>query len=207
MSDPPPSLVLASASPRRAAILRRLGLEFEVRPAGLDEERRPGEPPEGRAVRLARRKAIAVSRARPDALVVGADTVVALGEELLEKPRDEAEAVRMLLGLSGRTHTVLTGIALASPDGTVDTGISRTRVTFRAVDEDHIRAYAATGEPLDKAGGYGIQARGAALVSRIEGDYYAVVGLPVTLLLDLLEAAGWRYRFGWLEPTGPDETS
>jgi len=176
-----------------------LGLSFEPVPARIPEDPRPGEGAEELAVRLARAKALAVAADRPGALVLGGDTVVALDDRLLAKPADEEDAVRMLLELSGRTHEVLTAVALALPAGEVLTGVSPARVRFRSFGRPTAEAYAATGEPLDKAGGYGIQARGAALVSHIRGDYYSVVGLPVALFLELLEEAGWLYRFGTLE--------
>lgn len=196
-----PPLVLASASPRRAALLSSLGLEFEVRPADLPEEVAPGEGPEEHAERLAREKAARVRDERPDALVVGADTVVVLDGRILGKPADEAEAEAMLLALSGRSHDVVSGVALAVPGHGVSSAVSRTVVEFRALGAREASLYAASGEPLDKAGGYGIQGLGASLVRRIEGDYYTVVGLPVGALLALLEDAGWRYAFGRaLEP-------
>ena len=180
-----------------------LGLDFEVRPARIPEERRAGEAPDGHVVRLAREKAAAVVEERPGALVLAGDTVVVLDDRILGKPADEDDAVRMLLELSGRTHHVVSGLALAGADGAIFTGTRRTRIVFRPFGEAEARAYVATGEPLDKAGGYGIQARGGALVRRLDGDYYSVVGLPVTLFLDLLEAAGWCYRFDSLEPINP----
>lgn len=173
-----------------------LGLGFQVDPSGVPEEPRPGEAPPERAERLARDKAGAVAADRPDALVLAGDTVVALDGEPLGKPRDEADAVRMLLRLAGRTHRVHTALALASPDGAIRLASGRADVSLRPFGRSVARAYAATGEPLDKAGGYGVQGRGAALVSDLSGDYYAVVGLPVTVLVDLLERAGWLYRFG-----------
>lgn len=195
-----PPLVLASASPRRAALLSRLGLEFEVRPADLPEEEAPGEGPEEHAERLAREKAARIRDERPDALVVGADTVVVLDGRILGKPADEAGAEAMLLALSGRSHDVVSGVALAAPGHGMSSAVSRTVVEFRAFGAREASLYAATGEPLDKAGAYGIQGLGASLVRRIEGDYYTVVGLPVGALLALLEDAGWRYAFGRLEP-------
>ncbi len=192
-----PRLVLASGSPRRAEILRRLGLVFEVEPTGLDETLLPGESGRAAARRLATLKAEAASR--PGALVVACDTIVSLGDTILEKPGSSEESVAMLARLSGREHTVFTGIALAEP-GRTETAVEATRVRFRALDERERRAYAATGEPYDKAGGYGIQGFGAALVEGIEGDFFNVMGLPVQRLLELLGRFGWRYAFGSLEP-------
>lgn len=194
-----PRLVLASRSPRRAEILRRLGLAFEVDPAGIDETLRPREAAREAAERLAREKAEAA--AREGALVLAADTIVALGDEILEKPGSPGEAVSMLRRLSGREHLVCTGVAVATPERT-EAAVEVTRVRFRRLSDAELREYAATGEPLDKAGGYGIQARGAALVEGIEGDFFAVMGLPVVRLLEVLERFGWRYAYGELRRAG-----
>jgi septum formation protein len=193
-----PPLVLASASPRRAEILRILGLDFSVEGTGVDEALLEGESADEHVLRLAREKARAVSGLRGDALVLAGDTVVVLDGKVLGKPGSESEAVSMLLELRGREHEVLTGLALATPDGDVGAGVQRTRVTFRDFGPESARAYVATGEPMDKAGAYGIQGAGAALVARLDGDYFNVVGLPVPLLLDLLGRAGFEYRFGSL---------
>ncbi len=196
-----PRLVLASASPRRADIMRQLGLEPEVCPADIDESYRPGETPAEHVERLAREKARAVSQAvsqeDPAPLVVGGDTIVLDGARVLAKPEDEAEAHSMLLSLSGRNHEVLSGIAIAGDHGVVST-VARTTVRMRPFGDDVVSAYVATGEPLDKAGGYGIQGLGAALIDGIDGDYYSVVGFPVASFLDLLDRAGWRFDFGAL---------
>jgi septum formation protein len=168
-----------------------LGLRFEVRPSQVPEVHLPGEGPVVYAERLARVKALSV----PGALVLGADTTVLLDGSLLEKPVDEADALRMLRLLQGRTHEVITAIALVS-DGTVRQATDVTRVTFRSCDDEFLRAYVATGEPMDKAGSYGIQGYGAALVERIEGDFFSVMGLPVRLVVRLLGEAGYPYRFG-----------
>ena len=133
-------------------------------------------------------------------MVLGADTDVVLRDEVWGKPRDQAGAADMLLRLAGRTHTVHTALALVAPDGRIDSLVDRAEVSFRVFGRAEAELYAATGEPSDKAGAYGIQGRGAALVSRIEGDYYTVVGMPVVGLLDLLERAGWHYAFGELRP-------
>ena len=201
-SGPPsaPRVVLASASPRRADILRQLGLEAIVRPAEVDERYLAGESPAEHVERLARLKAERVAAAEADALVIGGDTVVLLdGDRVLGKPADADDAARTLLSLSGRTHAVLSGLALAGPHGTVST-VARTEVRFRELSEREARAYVASGEPMDKAGAYGIQGLGAALVEAISGDYYSVVGFPVSAFIGLLEDAGWRYAFGRLEP-------
>lgn len=192
-------LVLASSSPRRAGILRGLGFSLKVDPPQVPEEPAPGEDPRGHAERLAREKVEAVRGRHPGALVVGGDTVVVLDGKILGKPATPGEAEAMLLVLAGRTHTVVSGLAVAFPDGTVRSGVDSAQVTFRPFGAPLARAYVATGEPLDKAGAYGIQGWGAALVRRIEGDYHTVVGLPLALFLDLLEAEGWHYDFQGLD--------
>lgn len=188
-------LVLASGSPRRAQLLRMLGIRFETEPAGVDEAYRPGEEPAAHAERLAREKAEAVARRRPESLVVGSDTVVVVDEAVLGKPRDPPDAVAMLLRLQGRDHEVMTGVAVVGPAGS-SSAVERVRVHFRPFDESIARAYVETGEPLDKAGAYGIQGYGATLVDRIEGDFFAVMGLPIVRMILLLEAHGWTYDFG-----------
>lgn len=198
--------MLASASPRRAALLRMLRLDHEVLPGDVSEEFLPGETPEGHVERLAREKAASGAARRPRSLVLAGDTVVVLDGRVLGKPGDEDEAVETLLRLSGRVHVVHSALALAEPGGDLHSLVDSTRVRFRVFDAALARAYAATGEPLDKAGAYGIQGLGAALVSGVEGDYYTVVGLPVVGLLSLLERAGWRYVFGALLPLGSAET-
>ncbi len=187
-------IVLASQSPRRTRLLAMLGIPHEVVPADVDETPHPGESPEGLAGRLAREKALAVFADRPDAMVLAADTVVALDDEMLGKPGSPAEAETMLARLAGREHRVVTAVALAHPAG-VGTRCDITRVTFRPLDADTIRDYVATGEPLDKAGAYGLQGYGGVLVDRIEGDCFGVIGLPIRLVVDLLEEAGAAYRF------------
>jgi septum formation protein len=188
-------IVLASGSPRRTQLLALLGVAHRVDAAhGVDETPRPGEDPEALARRLAEEKADGVARRHPGVPVLAADTVVVLDGELLNKPADAAEAEGMLTRLAGREHVVVTAVALAH-DGRVDVRIDRTRVCFRPLSPDLIRAYVATGEPLDKAGAYGLQGYGAVLVDRIEGDCFGVIGLPLRLVVDLLDAAGRPYRF------------
>jgi septum formation protein len=190
-------LILASASPRRSEILTALGLEHTVVPADIPEVRSPSESPETYVERLAREKALAVLERHPDALVLAGDTTVALGDDILEKPADPADAVAMLLRLRGREHRVATGIALASStigNATVS-GVEVTRVHFRDFSEAEARAYVATGEPMDKAGAYGIQGLGGVLVRCVEGDFSAVVGLSIPLLVHLLQDVGRPYRF------------
>lgn len=183
-------LILASASPRRRQLLEMLGIAVEVRPSQVEEVRKPGEAPRDYALRLAHDKASAV----PGPLVLAADTVVVLDDEVLEKPADEDDAVRMLLRLQGRTHHVITAIALRA-DATVFEAVDVTAVTFRPAREGMLRAYVRTGEPMDKAGAYGIQGYGAALVEGIDGDFFGVMGLPIRLVLDLLAEAGFPYQF------------
>jgi septum formation protein len=187
----PPVLVLASGSPRRRQLLEMLGIPIEVRPPHVREVRKPGESPQAYVERLAREKAASV----PGPLVLGADTTVVVDGEVLEKPVDAADALRMLRRLQGRVHQVITAIALKTPDSMLG-ATDVTAVTFRPADDDVLRAYVATGEPMDKAGAYGIQGYGAALVERIDGDFFGVMGLPVRLVLDLLARAGHPYRFG-----------
>lgn len=189
MNDHP--LVLASSSPRRRQLLEMLGIPHLVAHADIQELRLPREAPAAYARRLARDKA----RAVPGAWILGADTIVVLDDQVLEKPRDQADALRMLLALQGRRHEVLTAVCLIA-DGRTYEAQDVTAVYFRAADEAQLRAYVATGEPMDKAGGYGIQGFGAALVERIEGDFFSVMGLPVRLVLELLERAGRPYGFG-----------
>mgnify|MGYP001627851767 CR=1 FL=1 len=190
-------VILASASPRRAELLRQLGLSFGTLPVDIDETAHSGEAPADYVWRLAREKALAGYRRhdRPDALVLGSDTTVVLDDGILGKPEDEAGARRLLQSLSGREHQVMTGVALATRDG-VAVRVSVTDVRFRTLEPREIDAYCATGEPLDKAGGYGIQGRGGAFVTAIRGSYSAVVGLPLDITAGLLADAGlpvWNY--------------
>ena len=187
-------LILASQSPRRRELLTRLGLAFEVAPADLDETRRATESPEAYVVRLAEEKARAIASrvaASPPHAVLGADTTVVLDGAVLNKPADLGESERMLRALSGRTHVVHTGVALVlAPEQAVRTVVVATRVTFRVLPEATITRYVASGEGLDKAGAYGIQDLGAALVHTIDGSYTNVVGLPAAETVTLLEDAG-----------------
>lgn len=198
-----PPLVLASQSPRRAQLLRSLRLSFDIAPADVDESQLPGEASTAHAERLACEKALTVARLRPDALVVGSDTVVVIDGVVLGKPRDAAHAVEMLMQLQGRAHTVETGVAVAYDGARAVSAVERVRVVFRAFDEETAADYVATGEPMDKAGAYGIQGFGATLVERIEGDFFAVMGLPVVRMFALLERLGWRYTFDGLRRIEP----
>jgi septum formation protein len=189
-------LTLASGSPRRRQLLEMLGIPVRVVPSNVPEVRQPAETPLDYVERLAREKALGV-RGR---LVLGADTTVIVRDEVLEKPADEADALRMLGKLQGRTHQVVTSVALASGGGRIHQATDVTNVRFRRMSEDFLRAYVATGEPMDKAGAYGIQGYGAALVERIEGDFFSVMGLPIRLVLRLMEEAGETYEFGVSAP-------
>lgn len=186
------TLVLASASSRRRAILETLGLPFLVEPSGVPELRAPQEPAVAYARRLAAAKALDVATRFADGVVVlGADTVVVLDEEVLEKPGSAAEAVAMITRLGGRTHEVVTAMALVRrPAGILAEAQVTTRVTFRALDPGMGERYVATGDGDGKAGAYAVQGIGAGLVTRIEGSYLNVVGLPAAELIDLLTSAG-----------------
>ncbi|PYV18368.1 MAG: septum formation inhibitor Maf [Acidobacteria bacterium] len=181
-------LILASASPRRRALLEAAGYEFEVIESGVDEAARPGEPAEALAARLAREKALRVAGLeRLGTLVLGADTVVAVEGEILGKPADAQEARQMLRRLSGRTHQVFTGVCLArAPGRVVAEALEMTPVGFRELSDNDIENYIASDEPFDKAGGYGIQGLASSFVSRVEGSYSNVVGLPVERVVEML---------------------
>jgi septum formation protein len=185
-----PPLVLASASPRRRQLLEMLGIPCTVVPSRVPEVRIADEKAIPYAERLAQSKALSVE----GDLVLAADTIVLSGHSILEKPADEADAFHMLSRLRGHSHQVVTAVALAHMRQLrLKTDV--TKVTFRHVSDEFLRAYIATGEPMDKAGAYGIQGYGAALVERVEGDFFGVMGLPVRLVLDLLEEAGFTYEF------------
>ncbi|PNY82556.1 Maf family nucleotide pyrophosphatase [Deinococcus koreensis] len=183
-----PEVVLASGSPRRRELLGLLGVEFRVQLSGEAEESAETDP-HALAGELALLKARAVAAAHPQAVVIGADTVVASGGTLLGKPADAAENAAFLRALSGRIHQVYTGVAVVSGDQT-EVEVARADVTFRALSDAEVAYYAQSGEGLDKAGGYGIQALGMALVERVEGEYSAVVGFPLSVVIRLLRRAG-----------------
>jgi septum formation protein len=206
---PSPRIILASQSPRRADLLRMLGLRFDAIPADIDETYQAGEEPGAHAERLAREKALAVgAQLSPldaaGAVIIGSDTVVVLKGDVLGKPRDQVDAVRMLMRLQGQEHEVATGRAVCVA-GSLYSGVERVLVSFRDFDQDTAAAYAATGEPLDKAGAYGIQGFGATLVERVEGDYFAVMGLPICRMIALLQSAGLAYNYGGQEITWQNE--
>ena len=188
-------VVLASASPRRRQLLDLIGIAHEVRPANIDETPRPREAPRRHAERLAREKATTFATRDADLVTIGADTVVVINRKVLGKPRDEAEAIDMLSQLAGREHTVITAVAVARGKK-LRSSVEEVQVRFRHLRDEEIAAYVATGEPMDKAGAYGIQGYGATIVERIEGDYFAVMGLPLVRLVSLLRDLGIHYRFG-----------
>ena len=193
----PLRVVLASQSPRRRELLDLVGIAHEVRPADIDESAFPDEAPAAHCERLARGKAEALAAELNDALVVAADTIVVIDDLILGKPADADDARRTLRRLSGRTHTVFTAVAVARA-GALVSGVETVSVTFRPLDDAEIDAYVATGEPMDKAGSYGIQGFGATIVERIDGDYFAVMGLALVRLVKLLERVGVSYAFGRL---------
>ena len=187
-----PHLILASGSPRRTELLSRLGLEFRVEVPDVDESISPVEEPVVAADRLARLKASAMVEGK--SLTIGCDTLVVHRGDILGKPADRAEAVEMIRRLQGDEHRVYTGVALAA-GGRVESAVESTRVWFRPLELKECQEYVATDEPMDKAGAYGIQGYGAAIVERIEGDYFNVMGLPIQRLLELFRRFGWRYAF------------
>jgi len=188
-----PRVILASASPRRRELLTLVGITHEVLPANIDESYLPGETPHQHAERLARGKASAIDVS--DAVTIGSDTIVVVDGDVLGKPRDRAHAAEMLRRLSGRSHVVLTGVAVRWR-GELASGVEEVGVTFRPLSDDEIERYIDTGEPMDKAGAYGIQGFGATIVERVDGDYFAVMGLALNLLVRLMRASGLRYGFG-----------
>ena len=190
-------IILASSSPRRAEILRNAGIAFEIRSAEIDETPLPGESARAMVARLAEAKARAaaaqLSGGADECIFVGADTTVEVQGEILGKPADSAEARAMLAKLSGCTHHVLTGVFLLRlPDKVSRAAVEDSAVTFAPLDEQEIAAYVATGEPLGKAGAYGIQGYAGTFVSKIEGCYFNIVGLPLASIYKLLRELGWR---------------
>ena len=183
-------LILASGSPRRAELLEKMGLTFQVEPSNTDEVLEPGLTPQQEVVHLSLGKAKAVAADHPEeAVVLSADTVVELDGKILGKPHSEEAAIAMLRALSGRSHRVLTGVTVMSPKGT-ETHCEETEVYFRPISDEEIRWYVKTGEPMDKAGAYGIQGYAAMFIEKINGDYYNVMGLPVCRTGLMLRRAG-----------------
>ena len=187
-------IVLASGSPRRKQLLEMLRIPFRVIPPDVDEHVLAGEAPQAYVTRLSRAKAEAVVARAPGELILAADTTVVLDGAIFEKPASPAHAVDMLSRLQGRTHEVMTAVAVAR-DGDIAQALDVSRVTFRPSDRRTLEEYVATGEPLDKAGAYAIQGLGAPLIERVEGDFFGVMGLPLRLALDLLAKFGRPYRF------------
>lgn len=186
-------LILASSSPRRAELMKQIGLNFEIKVSSVDEALLPGLSPPELVERLAERKAAAVARELNDGIVIGADTVVVWREQVLGKPLNEAEAFDMLSKLQGGVHEVFTGVALIDArSGKVLVSHEKTRVFFRAVEEEEISRYVASGEPFDKAGAYGVQGLAAIFIKRLEGCYTNVVGLPLARLSVMLKDFGFK---------------
>jgi len=190
-----PEVILASQSPRRRELLSLVGIAHAVQPADIDETQWPGEDPRAHCERLAREKVATVAAREPHALVIGSDTIVILDGEVLGKPSDQADARATLARLSGRAHTVMTAIAVQWR-GRERSAVEEVGVTFHELSPAQIAEYVATREPMDKAGAYGIQGYGATIVARVDGDYFAVMGLPLQRLVRLLAELGVRYRFG-----------
>jgi septum formation protein len=188
-------VILASASPRRRELLNLVGIPHEVRPANIDETIRHRETPRRHVERLAREKASAIATRDQNLITIGADTIVVTNRKVLGKPADAAQAAAMLRQLSGREHTVVTAVAV-SRGKKLRSAVEEVRVKFRRLRDDEIDAYIATGEPMDKAGAYGIQGFGATIVECINGDYFSVMGLPLARLVGLLNDVGVKYRFG-----------
>jgi nucleoside triphosphate pyrophosphatase len=191
---PPRRLILASQSPRRQELLQVLGWPFDVIPSSVDESAAPSLAPLALARWLAEQKAQEVAARHPGALVIGADTIVVIGDQVMGKPANAEDARRMLRTLSGATHRVITAIALrrAGPEPLALSEEVETEVTFRGLTDNEIEAYVRTGEPMDKAGAYAIQGYGALLVAGVRGDYPNIVGLPVARLAELLRSVGFR---------------
>lgn len=180
-------IILASASPRRAELLRNAAIPFQVKPGHVPESPRPGETPLVYCQRLAKDKARAVQAEFPDCFILGADTVVIVDEHLLEKPQDANDAVRMLKLTLDRSHLVSTGVCLIGPGGKFeDVRSETTEVTFTSMTDDEIRSYVATGEPMDKAGAYGIQGIASRWIKKVNGCYFNVMGLPIGLVYRML---------------------
>lgn len=190
-------VILASQSPRRRDLLNLIGIPHTVRPADIDETPLPGERPLTVVERLARAKARRIAMDEPEALVVAADTIVVIDDAILNKPVDASDARRMLRTLQGRRHDVYTAVCVTH-GGREAAGVEDTGVWFRELSDGAIDAYIATGEPMDKAGAYGIQGYGATIVERVDGDFFTVVGLPLVRLTRLLTEIGINYDYGRL---------
>lgn len=199
--------MLASASPRREEILRSVHLPFTIVPSGIDETQHRGRSAADHVKKLAELKASEVARRIPSGLVIGADTVVAIDDQILEKPRDRSQARHMLNELSGRWHQVLTGVCLIKAEtGERRLGCEVTQVKFASMQPDEVQWYVATGEPMDKAGAYAIQGYGALFIERIEGNYLNVVGLPLQLMYRLAGELGVDLKSELMRPGGEEVT-
>lgn len=185
-----PNLILASSSPRRKELLENLQLKFNIHSSDADESFEPDTPPDEIVMGLAERKAMAIFAEHPDDFVIGSDTIVVCDGAILGKPSGRGEAIGMLRQLSGRAHQVFTGVAIASPGG-ISRFYEKTDVLFWELSDREIEFYADSGEPFDKAGAYGIQGLGSMLVKRIDGDYFTVMGLPVSRTIRELKQAGY----------------
>ena len=183
-------IILASASPRRKELLAYIVGGFDIIPSDIEEI--ASGPPKKQVVKLAQDKALDIAKDHHDAVVIGADTLVAIGDQILGKPKDTGEAAQMLRLLSGRTHTVYTGVAVVCGDD-IKTVCCTTNVTFDTLSEDEITAYIATGEPMDKAGAYGIQGYGGKFIKRIDGCYFNVMGLPQSTVYSMLKKIGLEF--------------
>jgi septum formation protein len=188
------NLILASSSPRRKELLENLQLQFITSSSEVDESFEPGLPPEKVVVELAQRKATAVFREYPDSYVIGSDTIVSADGKILGKPKDKAEAFQMLRQLSGKSHNVYTGVSIIAPEKSV-AFYEKTEVIFWELSDEEINWYVQSGEPFDKAGSYGIQGLGSMFVKQISGDYFAVVGLPVSRTIRELKKAGFQLPY------------
>lgn len=182
-------IVLASASPRRKELMKKVGLKFETMVADVDETVPEGVSPIDSAMLIAQKKALKVSALRPDDAVVGADTIVVIDGDILGKPGTEDDAIAMLTRLSGKEHTVITGVCIARGNEKI-TFAETTRVKFYALTKAEIEDYVKTGEPMDKAGAYGVQGLGCVLVERIDGDYFNVMGLPIASVVRAMKSSG-----------------
>jgi septum formation protein len=185
-----PELILASSSPRRQELLREIGIPFQVHAANINEDQLAGEAPIAYALRLAREKAQAVAAQYPQSYVLGADTIVVVDGEVLGKPIDHVDAKRILRRLSGRSHEVTTAVSLVAQGTLAETRASTTKVYFREIAEAEIQQYVAGGEPMDKAGAYAIQGGASRWTDRIEGEFSNVVGLPLSLVTEMLRITG-----------------
>ena len=184
-------LILASRSPRRSELLRSLGVAFEVSPSKVEEITDPEQSPEQNATNIARDKALGVARQNSGSYVLGADTMVVLGREIIGQPKDEEDACRILSKLAGKQHRVITGVVLITPEAEEYKIAVASTVSIKSISENEIRSYIATGEPLDKAGAYAIQGEGSFLVESWEGSYSNIVGLPLEALTGLFQQAGF----------------